>query len=232
MSQDQARVTSPSSGGAFGPNAWLVDDMYEQYRSRPVVGERELARVLRRLRPRRRGHRRPPRRPRAAAAAAGATVGPDGARPAGGAASTRRPAPATAPTAPATGAGADRPPTAGAVAAAGRRGADRQQHGGVARGAHRHERAARSRPSSSRPTGRCSTGTWPGPRAAKVSFTHLIGYRRRPGARRPSPRSTPAFVADIDDKGTPGVLHHDHVGPRPGGRRREVRRDADACSSR
>ena len=35
MSQDQARVTSPPSGGAFGPNAWLVDDMFEEYRNDP-----------------------------------------------------------------------------------------------------------------------------------------------------------------------------------------------------
>ena len=35
MSQDQARVTSPPAGGAFGPNAWLVDDMFEEYRNDP-----------------------------------------------------------------------------------------------------------------------------------------------------------------------------------------------------
>src|ERR1700690_2602898 len=35
MSPDQARVTSPPSGGAFGPNAWLVDDMFEEYRNDP-----------------------------------------------------------------------------------------------------------------------------------------------------------------------------------------------------
>ena len=33
---DQHRdVPGPPSGGAFGPNAWLVDDMYEEYRSDP-----------------------------------------------------------------------------------------------------------------------------------------------------------------------------------------------------
>ena len=35
MPEDQARVTSPPAGGAFGPNAWLVDDMFEAYRSDP-----------------------------------------------------------------------------------------------------------------------------------------------------------------------------------------------------
>src|SRR5271157_2685519 len=34
MSEKRA-PTSKSTGGAFGPNAWLVDDMYEQYRSDP-----------------------------------------------------------------------------------------------------------------------------------------------------------------------------------------------------
>ena len=40
-------VGEPTPGGAFGPNAWLVDDMYDQFRRDPAVGERELARVLR-----------------------------------------------------------------------------------------------------------------------------------------------------------------------------------------
>ena len=34
---DQRRVVPDSPvGGAFGPNAWLVDDMYEEYRSDPT----------------------------------------------------------------------------------------------------------------------------------------------------------------------------------------------------
>jgi len=35
MAHDDVSVTSPAAGGAFGPNAWLVDDMYEQYRTDP-----------------------------------------------------------------------------------------------------------------------------------------------------------------------------------------------------
>ena len=35
MPEDQARVPSPPAGGAFGPNAWLVDDMFEEYRTDP-----------------------------------------------------------------------------------------------------------------------------------------------------------------------------------------------------
>ena len=34
---DQQRVVpGPLTGGAFGPNAWLVDAMYEEYRSDPT----------------------------------------------------------------------------------------------------------------------------------------------------------------------------------------------------
>jgi len=35
MSEDHATVKSPQAGGAFGPNAWLVDDMFEEYRNDP-----------------------------------------------------------------------------------------------------------------------------------------------------------------------------------------------------
>jgi 2-oxoglutarate decarboxylase len=43
---DPATRRRPAASRAFGPNAWLVDDMYEQYRQDPQVGERELAGVL------------------------------------------------------------------------------------------------------------------------------------------------------------------------------------------
>src|SRR5215469_5786622 len=35
MSEGDATITDPAPGGAFGPNAWLVDDMYAQYRVDP-----------------------------------------------------------------------------------------------------------------------------------------------------------------------------------------------------
>jgi multifunctional 2-oxoglutarate metabolism enzyme len=35
MVDQQRDVPGAPSGGAFGPNAWLVDDMYEEYRSDP-----------------------------------------------------------------------------------------------------------------------------------------------------------------------------------------------------
>ena len=36
MVDQHSAVTAPASGGAFGPNAWLVDDMYEEYRADPT----------------------------------------------------------------------------------------------------------------------------------------------------------------------------------------------------
>jgi 2-oxoglutarate dehydrogenase E1 component len=46
---------------------------------------------------------------------------------------------------------------------------------------------------------------------AKVSFTHLIAFAILRGLEQvPALNST--FVESIDDKGTPGVIHHDHVG--------------------
>ncbi len=39
------------SSASFGPNAWLVEEMYEQYQRRPRVGRSELAGVLRQLPP-------------------------------------------------------------------------------------------------------------------------------------------------------------------------------------
>src|SRR5579875_3302879 len=46
---------------------------------------------------------------------------------------------------------------------------------------------------------------------AKVSFTHLIGYAVV-RALTAVPALNATFVADIDGKGTPGVLRHPHVG--------------------
>src|ERR1700733_2468885 len=45
----------------------------------------------------------------------------------------------------------------------------------------------------------------------KVSFTHLIGYAVVRGLMA-VPAMNAAFVADADGKGTPGVIRHRHVG--------------------
>ncbi len=46
---------------------------------------------------------------------------------------------------------------------------------------------------------------------AKVSFTHLIGYAVVQ-ALQAVPALNAGFVADVDGKGTPGVVRHQHVG--------------------
>ena len=46
---------------------------------------------------------------------------------------------------------------------------------------------------------------------AKVSFTHLIAFAIVKGLHR-VPALNAAFVDAVDDKGTPGVRHHEHVG--------------------
>jgi 2-oxoglutarate dehydrogenase E1 component len=46
---------------------------------------------------------------------------------------------------------------------------------------------------------------------AKVSFTHLIGFAVVKGLQA-FPSLNSSFVASIDEKGTPGVIHHAHVG--------------------
>ena len=58
-------VAEDSSPQIAGPNAWLVDEMYEQYLADPVIGQRELARLLPGLPPHGGASRRarPPRRP-------------------------------------------------------------------------------------------------------------------------------------------------------------------------
>ncbi len=48
-------------------------------------------------------------------------------------------------------------------------------------------------------------------RGGKVSFTHLIGWAVVK-ALAAVPALNRTFVADIDGKGTPGVIRHDHVG--------------------
>ena len=137
-----------------GPNAWLVDEMYEQYRSDPVVGERDLAGVLRRLPPAAvaNGSRRRPARARTGAVLRA------------GARRRRRPHRAEPPTAtPATRSAAPAPRIVANMEAQPRR-------------ARRPPASATCRPSCSRSTAASSTATSAARGGGKVSFTHLIGY--------------------------------------------------------
>ncbi len=46
---------------------------------------------------------------------------------------------------------------------------------------------------------------------AKVSFTHLIAFALVKGLQQ-IPAMNTTFVEAVDEKGTPGVRHHEHVG--------------------
>ena len=81
------RVVADEESTTFGPNEWLVEEMYDQYKADPELGVGQLARVLRRLpgagRPaataRRRSGRR--RRPPAPGDAGGTAAGSGTRRP-------------------------------------------------------------------------------------------------------------------------------------------------------
>ncbi|HEY5023923.1 MAG TPA: multifunctional oxoglutarate decarboxylase/oxoglutarate dehydrogenase thiamine pyrophosphate-binding subunit/dihydrolipoyllysine-residue succinyltransferase subunit [Acidimicrobiales bacterium] len=209
MSQDQARVTSPPAGGAFGPNAWLVDDMFEEYRNDPssvseswreffadyVPGGVATAAVppspVVALPP---VARAPALSPAPAPSSAPAprspvTVVPDaGARPDGGTA----------------------PPTPTALPLRGA--AARIAQNMAASLSVPTATSVRSVPAKllevnrsilNQHLARTSGG--------KVSFTHLIGFAVV-RALQAVPALNSSFVPDADGPGKPGVMHHDHVG--------------------
>ena len=184
------------SGGSFGPNAWLVDDMYDRFLADPDSVSRELARVLRRLPARLRS------RPAAAASA-----------PAQHRSRTARP-PLPPPTPAAVAAPAPTPvvPAASEEAtplrgAASRIVANMEASLGVPTAT-----SVRTVPARLLEVNRLilnnqlarTTG-------AKVSFTHIIGYAVV-RALHDVPALNSAFVADVDGTGKPGVIHHKHVG--------------------
>ncbi|HVC66565.1 MAG TPA: multifunctional oxoglutarate decarboxylase/oxoglutarate dehydrogenase thiamine pyrophosphate-binding subunit/dihydrolipoyllysine-residue succinyltransferase subunit [Acidimicrobiales bacterium] len=194
--------------GAFGPNAWLVEDMYERYVADPDSVSASWQEFFADYRP------------------AGAA-----APPAPGPATTSAPAavPATAvvagpSAAPATAAAAAPAPAAvsaaaPAPAAPGVEGAT-PLRGAAARIVSNMEASlgvptatsVRVIPAKLLEVNRTiindqlrrTTG-------GKVSFTHLIGYAVVQ-ALAAVPAMNAAFVADADGKGTPGVLRHAHVG--------------------
>ncbi len=213
-------MTSPPAGGAFGPNAWLVDDMFEEYRNDPssvseswreffadyVPGGMATVAVPAAAPPagsRRRGrsdrvrcscgHCNPPAQSAAAAPGAVSGVHVDGAdRPvAVDGATTPRAVPEATPL-----------------------------RGAAARIAQNME-ASLSVPTAT------SVRTVPAKllevnramlnqhlartSGAKVSFTHLIGFAVVQ-ALQAVPALNATFVPDVEGKGTPGVIRHDHVG--------------------
>ncbi|HMD46347.1 MAG TPA: multifunctional oxoglutarate decarboxylase/oxoglutarate dehydrogenase thiamine pyrophosphate-binding subunit/dihydrolipoyllysine-residue succinyltransferase subunit [Acidimicrobiales bacterium] len=188
------------AGGSFGPNAWLVDDMYERYVADPdSVGEswREFFADY-----------------RPAPVPASPAVAPASPAPTGNGAATavaappERPAPAPAPpgtTAAPAGEPVEQPEAL--RGAASRIVANMEASLGVPTAT-----SVRTVPAKLLEVNRAvlnnqlakTTG-------AKVSFTHLIGYAVvRALVEVPALNAT--FVASIDEKGTPGIVRHRHVG--------------------
>jgi len=171
--------------GAFGPNAWLVEDMYAQYLADPASVSASWQEFF--------ADYRPAGGQAQAGPAAAVTPAP---------VPTAAPAPAATPEAPVGVPGAT--PLRGAAA---RIVANMEASLGVPTATSVRVVPAKllevNRTIVNNQLRRTTGG--------KVSFTHLIGYAvvRALGA---VPSMNAAFVADADGKGTPGVVRHEHVG--------------------
>ena len=208
MSEDQVSVTSPAAGGAFGPNAWLVDDMYEQYRSDPSSVSESWREFFADY---------VPVGGATLAATTPAPAHPTSAAPAPAAPAPAAPAPAASP--PTTA------PTGQAPAAAPGPRTDDGHATSALRGAA--ARIAKNMEASLSVPTATSVRTVPAKllevnravlnrhlartSGGKVSFTHLIGFAVVRGLEA-VPTLNAGFVPDADGKGTPGVARHDHVG--------------------
>jgi 2-oxoglutarate decarboxylase len=231
MPDDQVSVTSPPAGGAFGPNAWLVDDMFEEYRNDPTsVSEswREFfadyvpggptAPVV---------PPAPPSPGTADASGDGPTGAEPGAAPSSAAANSGGPGSSAGPDSsagPNSSAGSAAP--SGAVVAGAARptptvtpGAS-PLRGAAARIAQNMEASlsvptatsVRSVPAKLLEVNRSIVNQHLARTSGgKVSFTHLIGFAVV-RALQAVPALNSSFLPDVDGSGKPGVAHHDHVG--------------------
>jgi multifunctional 2-oxoglutarate metabolism enzyme len=192
------------AGGSFGPNAWLVDDMYDRFLADPSSVSESWREFFADYRP------APVPPPTATAPVPGLLT----ADPATAVASAPAPIPAPAPPPPApTSPATSRPAETGAEEAV------------VLRGAASRI-VANMEASLTVPTA-TSVRTVPArllevnrlilnnqlarTTGAKVSFTHIIGYAVV-RALHDVPALNAAFVEDADGTGKPGVVHHKHVG--------------------
>jgi multifunctional 2-oxoglutarate metabolism enzyme len=226
MSDDDTTVMDPVPGGAFGPNAWLVDDMYAQYRSDPASVSESWREFFEDYVP---GHANSdslttppvPSAPQMPAPSTPATAAPAApATPAPAATAIVAPA-ASAPTAPpATAPPATAPPTTAPATTAPDRSQVAPLRGAAAR-IVRNMEASLSVPTAT------SVRTVPAKllelnrrtlnqhlartSGGKVSFTHLIGFAVVQ-ALQAVPALNAGFVPDADGKGTPGVDRHASVG--------------------
>ncbi|MHB1911289.1 MAG: multifunctional oxoglutarate decarboxylase/oxoglutarate dehydrogenase thiamine pyrophosphate-binding subunit/dihydrolipoyllysine-residue succinyltransferase subunit [Acidimicrobiales bacterium] len=217
-------MVETGSRQSFGPNAWLVDDMYEQYRQNPDSVSESWQEFFSDYR--RGDESRSPSATKPAAAVPAATPAPpaaDAGRPAvpSAAVSPGSPAPVTAATAPVTPVpAAPGPPATNGSAASAAAEQPRPLRGAAARVVSNME-ASLSVPTATsvrevparllEVNRKVINNHLARGRGGKVSFTHLIAFAVvRALADVPVMNST--FVAGIDEKGTPGVVRHEHVG--------------------
>jgi len=200
---NDGKAAAAAGTGAFGPNAWLVEDMYDRYRTDPTSVSESWREFF--------ADYRPAGAPTSPARVAVAPTPVPSAPPAGAAApappDAPTPAPATTATAPAQG-GAEGPdPATPLRGAAGRIVANMEASLGVPTATSVRPVPAKllevNRTVLNNQLRRTTGG--------KVSFTHLIGYAVVKGLIA-VPAMNASFVADADGKGTPGVIRHGHVG--------------------
>src|SRR5271169_3600930 len=186
------------SGGSFGPNAWLVDDMYDRFLADPGSVSESWREFFADYRP------APVPAPQLPTQSQATT-------PAG-------PAPAAAP---AVSVESGPGPTSAASAATVREKEEATPLRGAASRIVANMEASLAVPTAT------SVRTVPArllevnrlilnnqlarTTGAKVSFTHIIGYAVV-RALHDVPALNSAFVADADGTGKPGVVHHKHVG--------------------
>ena len=211
-----AEAHQPDLAPSFGPNAWLVDEMYEQFRRDPSsVSEswQEFFADYRRgdedgsasgngsaLTP-------TPAAPPAAAAAATAPAAAPPAAPSAPAAPAQAPPAAAQPAGPtaAREEAEDKPvPLRGAAA---RIVANMEASLGVPTATSVRQVPAKLLEVNRKILNNHLART----RGGKASFTHLIGFAVVK-ALQTLPVMNSSFVPDIDGKGTPGVIRHRHVG--------------------
>jgi 2-oxoglutarate dehydrogenase E1 component len=197
------------SGGSFGPNAWLVDDMYDRFLADPNSVSESWREFFADYRP---APVPPPQPQTAPSAAPPATARSDVAAPF----SASAVAPAATPTPPAAPAAAPTPEAAGGTgteeATVLRGAASRIVANMVASLGVPTATSVRTVPARLLEVNRLvlnnqlarTTG-------AKVSFTHIIGYAVV-RALNDVPALNATFVENADGTGKPGVIQHKHVG--------------------
>jgi 2-oxoglutarate decarboxylase len=174
--------------GAFGPNAWLVEDMYEQYRADPASVSESWQEFFADYRP----------------ATAAIPIPAPAALPQGDPTSVATSVTTASVSTPAPGGVVGATPLRGA---AGRIVINMEASLGVPTAT-----SVRVVPAKLLEVNRTIVNNQlKRTNGSKVSFTHLIGYAVVKGLAA-VPSMNAAFVADADGKGTPGVLRHDRVG--------------------